>query len=282
MRLKRHLLTITAAGGLAAAGLALAAPTHVLAGPANSASTVCDDHAGAIEGTEVTILDSPITLALEVGGSGNNLSGHAQLCWSTTPEGSSGPELSGGSIALDAPGFNAPGTDSVNCYPDPATPVAASCSFMTTPSVSANGSNLTVTLPFGICAGVGTCPTVSNPGPAPDATGVIVGSITQVPPPPGGQSAAYQLTSVCVTVDSVVVECASGPVAGATTGAAPSLFIADGGPCVNAICLPVTGNSTIGVSPAQEATIYLPGFAPIPLGTGRVCYQATSTSPACP
>jgi hypothetical protein len=192
--------------------------------------------------------------------------------------------VSGGYIAVDAPGYNAPGTDDVACVSDPNTPVAVNCALVTTPSVSTSGSDLTVTLPFSICAGVGTCPTLSNPGTAPYATGAIVGTVSQTPPPPGGLGGVYKLSSLCVEVDGVVLpgtNCGSAiNIGGVTTSGSAPVNTTPLGGCGALVC----GPGYIGTSGSQLATVFLPGATSgIPLyGTGVCLYRAQSGPPPSP
>lgn len=282
MRFTNRLLTLTTAGALACLGGQVATVSHA------AAATACDD-GGGNEYMEVPILSSPITLAAEVGDGYSLLDPHVGLCFGTNSEAANAagqPELAGGAIFVDAlnpasnDGFSTGAAVLWDTNSDirAGAVVGATPTYTVQPGGTGGGQTITVNLPFSLCVG----PCTTNPGVSPYTTGLVVGSLTQVPPPTGGQSAAYQLNSVCLYVDGVQVDCLAGPTAGATTGGAPGLFIADGGPCLNSLCLPVTGNSTIGLSPAQEATLYVPGLNPIPIGTGRVCYQATSSSPACP
>src|SRR5579884_1152539 len=172
MAFKRHLLSLTAAGSLA-----LVARGRDCAGRSGEVSATCDD--GQNGNMEFPILSSPAELAFEIGSNGNLASGHFALCYSTTQENTSAPETAGGVVFVDAPGNGYPGSDTLGCISDPSTPVAVNCSFSTTPTVSESGSNLTLTIPFSVCAGVGTCPTLSNPGNAPYTTGAIIGTISQ-------------------------------------------------------------------------------------------------------
>lgn len=137
---RKRVLSVTAAAGLALGALAVAAPTHAFAG--NLSSTACEDNSDDVPilgGPNSLDPNAPITLGVEVGIFGsptsvsNLTSGHYALCYSTSPYGYSGPETTGGEIALDAADttYSNPMGNTVNvaCNPD-SNPqgVALSCS----------------------------------------------------------------------------------------------------------------------------------------------------------
>jgi hypothetical protein len=233
---------------------------------------------------EFPIITNPFVLAFEVGSNGNAASGHFALCYSTTPQNSTAPEVAGGWLSLDAPGYMPAGSVGAGCAPDSGTPVYVGCSMFSQPSVSATGSSVMFTLPFSICAGVGTCPTVSNPGAAPYSTGAIVGALQQQAcNTPGCTSEAYTLSQLCVMVDGIpLTNCSTSVSVGGvvTTGRAPLDYSTapPNSPCTLGICVPV---NYVGLSGSQLATIVLPdNLGAIPLVGVPACLYWNNAGPA--
>jgi hypothetical protein len=280
MGLKRKALSLTAAATLASA--LLGGPIHAAAG----SIAWCND--GDTTTYDVPLWQGgfgvPLWLGIETGAF-NGYPGHVAICASETPPGSTSPETFGGGsfVNVDAP-YNGPYVFTAGTQSDSGAAVQANTYTDANPTLTAQsggtsgGQQLTVSIPVAVCAGV--CYPAPIPGAGLSTTGAIVGTIQQVPAPSGGQSAAYQLTGLCLVVDGIQ-DCLAGPAIGATTGTLPALVVDSGGPCLNGLCLPFTGSSTIGVTPAQVATVYLPDMAPIPVDTGGVCYQSTTQSPPC-
>jgi hypothetical protein len=280
MGLKRKALSLTAVATLA--GAALTGPIHAAAG----SITWCND--GDSSTDDVPLWQGgfgvPLWLGIETGAF-NGYPGHVAICASETPPGSTAPETFGGGgfVNVDAP-YNGPYVFDAGTQSDGGAAVAANTYTDANPTLSVQpggatgGQQLVVTIPVAVCAGV--CYPAGPPGSGLGTTGAIVGTVQQLPPPAGGHSAAYQLTGLCLYADGLQ-DCLSSPVVGATTGTLPSLVVNAGGPCLNGLCLPFTGNSTIGVTPAQLATVYVPDMAPIPVDSGGVCYQSTTQSPPC-
>jgi hypothetical protein len=234
---------------------------------------------------------TPYTLAFEVGTGGSYqgdpnalLQPHVGLCYSTSPDGTTTPETTGGIIYFSGsqPGSN-PYTFQAGSSSDPNAAITANAFVFTQPSytVNAGGTNggqvLTLNLPVAVCPG--PC---DSPGTAPYTTGAIVGTLQQESA--SGISAAYQLSSLCLYVDGTQVptpECNNATFLGGvtTTGSSPVDTTPLGG-CGALVC----GPGYIGLSGAQLATVYIPG-TPIAVpvyGEGKCIYRAQSGPPPSP
>jgi hypothetical protein len=284
MALKERFISIAAAGGLAAGGLALSAPTHVFAG--TGLSQACEDNVGGDDLPDNLFVTNPVTLGVQIGSpalAGAGLPGadgstYVSVCYATTPYGSSAPQALGGFIQAG----DSAGNPYIACVPDSNPPSAVS----TQPSCSVtgggtSGATVTVSIPFVVCSGVGSgC--VGNPGAAPYTTGAVVGTLAETAPPPGGSGAAFTLSSLCVEVDGIpLTNCLTGlALGGATTSGRLPLNVGTSGtagPCVPGLCVPVT---YVGLSGAQLATLYLPGTgAAIPLFGEPVCAYSNTAPP---
>jgi len=270
-----RLLTIASAGTLAAAGLAVIAPAHALAGygPSlacedNNAATGWNGHQGQAD--DIPLLGGPygaggmsfpVTLGLEVT---TDRGLHVALCYSTSPYASTGGEVSGGAIAVDAlnPGGGAvwsnPDGNTVNasCMPDSVPQgVSLACEAATSPSYSiapgaagTTGDVISVNVPFTVC--FGGCSGTSA-GLAP--TGLLVGQLVPVSQP--GVGVGYQLQTLQVYVDGVLVVNEAPQAAGAYvdpfSAVEESLDFSQGGPCTGAVCVPqgyvgTTGSNVAG------------------------------------
>jgi len=259
LNVRRRYLSLVAAGGLSLAAFAAVPAQHVFAG--TGLSQACEDSVN--QGDDFPILTSPITMGVEVQHGpafGTGPGAHVALCYSTTAYGSGASELSGGAFTVDADftSWSNPNLNLVNvgCFPDAASVIAVSCDAGTKPTVSLSGSNITVTTPFSLCFGVGTCPAVAN---GPGITGVIVRSISLC-----GTGCA-SVTSVCAFVDGISF--CSGPVtAGATLGNLNPVSEVCGGPVlVGGVCLLIFPPSCLAVGGNTIATLYIPGLPPQPI-----------------
>lgn len=259
LSLRKRYLSLVAAGGLSLVGFAAIPVQHVAAG--TGISNACSDDG---LGDDFPILTSPITLGVEIQrgptfGTGPGV--HVALCYSTTAAGSSAPELTGGALAVDADfsTWSNPNGNLVNagCFPDSSTPVVAACDFGTKPTVGLAGSNITFTIPFSLCIGVGGCPTVAN---GPGATGVIVGSIGLC------GTTCVSVGSVCVVVDGIGLPCSPPVNGGASVGTLNPINEVCGGPVVaGGLCVPLFPPSCIAVGGNTIATLFIPGLAPQPI-----------------
>jgi hypothetical protein len=272
----RRLLSIATAGGLAGAGLLTVAPVHVFAG--SGASTTCSDNNAAAGwsghyGTtdDIPLLGGPygaggssfpMTLGVEIA---TDQGLHVALCYSTSPYSSTGGQVSGGAIAVDAltpPSgvWSNPTANKVNavCMPD-ATPQGEqlSCQAATSPTYSitpgpagSTGDVISVNVPFTVC--FGGC---SGSSAALAPTGLLVGQLVPVAQP--GIGVGYTLQSLQVIVNGVVVVNQTPSPAAAYVdpfrAVEESLDFTQGGPCTGAVCVPqgyvgTTGNNVAGFS----------------------------------
>ncbi|MEA3077567.1 MAG: hypothetical protein QOF60_2475 [Actinomycetota bacterium] len=152
-------------------------------------------------------------------------------------------------------------------------------------SLSPGGANggqaLSLWIPFAVCSG----PCQPSVQPADQPSGVIVGTIQQAPPPAGGTSAAYSVTSLCLKVDGATVagNCSEQISVGGvtTTGTNPVTSApATPGPCVLTACAP---NFTyLGTTRGQLATVYVPLLGPIPVFGVHTCLYRNDTNTVCP
>ena len=192
MGLTKQALSISAAMGIATAALAVAAPTSVFAG--TGFSQYCFDNSASAGGDDIPILTGQggLWLGVELGAltdqSASGL-GHAALCFSQTPPGSAGPEVSGVNVSIDvANSWGHPDLVDAECRPDPEAVVQPGCHAVANPTVTfqpaaapAQGGTYTVSVPFTVCFGTsltgGCSPSLSGPV-GMGSTGVIVTSVT--------------------------------------------------------------------------------------------------------
>ena len=144
------------------------------------------------------------------------------------------------------------------------------------------GQSLTFTMPVGICPG--PChPSIQLTD---GQTGILVGTVSQVPPGSGGTSAAYRVDNLCVKVDGVTVlgNC-DGPFLDntgiTTTGTNPTNAPpSTPGPCVVSVCAP--SYNSIGTTGNQIATLYVPGLGSVPVYGVHTCLYQKDASTPCP
>jgi hypothetical protein len=166
MGLKRHVLALAAAAGLAATGLAVATPHQVLAGygPSQNCNDNGDDVA-ILGGPASKVPNAPITLGVELGAISpyNYSPGYVAVCFSNSPYGCN---FDFGSTAQPYCVGNAAPSHTIT----PATPPAS-------------GETVTVTIPFTLCFGSNLTGQPCANGPANlGTTGVIVAAISTGPP----------------------------------------------------------------------------------------------------
>jgi hypothetical protein len=283
MAFRHRMVSITAAAGLVGLGTVGLPAARALAGPSGAPSGNCNDGAGD-EVKEVPLLTSPVTLAVEIGAFGSAVD-HVGICYSTTAEGSSGPEAAGGDVAYYiGPTDSDPLPIAVGNSSDPGSAVQATAgsfdspAYTVSPGGGSGGQVVTVFIPVSVCASQCVAPTLGT-------TGVMVGTLSKPHVVVGGTNQDYELTGLCVLVDGAPLnDCSSSLIIGGltTTGTSP-LNVEKGGPCVGAACLPIFGDSYVGTTGNQLATIYLPvlGTA-IPVNGVHTCvYHTPSTNP-CP
>lgn len=272
MTFTRRFLTIATASGVAMAGLALAAPTHVFAG--TGVSQFCEDQNPATgwngsygQADDIPILGGPygaggssfpVTLGVELSTNGGL---HAALCYSTSPYGSAGGEVTGGAIGLDAltgATWTNPGANEVNasCTPDSmpqgeqiACQAATNPTYAVSPGPAGTaGDVISVNVPFSVC--FGGC---SGTSAALAPTGLLIGQLAPIAEP--GIGVGYSVQSMQLYVNGVLVANEAPQAAGAYVdpfGAVEeSLDFSQGGPCTGAICVPqgyvgTTGNDVAG------------------------------------
>jgi len=159
--------------------------------------------------------------------------------------------------------------------------VAALPTYSVSPGGASGGQAITFEIPFSVCSGA--CYTAPGGGLA--TTGLILGTLTQKSAP-GGVSAAYEVSKLCLMVNGIpVTSCSTGvSLPGATTtGNLPANVGTGGatpGPCVVGVCIPSI--DYVGTSGRQLATIYLPELGAIPVYGVRACaYQRDAQTP-CP
>jgi len=276
MELKRRILSLAAAGGLAVA-FAVAAPAPAFAG--TGPSQACEDRVG---NDDVPIfVTTPVTLGVQVsspalapvglGGDGSSLE-KVSLCYATSSYGNTTPETTGGIVEAQVlPGSFASlgcGADS-NAYNPSTGGLAPSCAVVE----SATGTTVTFSLPFGVCAG--SC--VDNP--ISGTTGVIVGVLQEAAAPAGQVGGTFTLTSLCVLLNGATVTCTSPlRLGGATVNTSnPLVDVSPLGGCGALVCDP----SYLGLSGANIAVIYLPGgLLTVPLNGEGICLLAPAGQPA--
>ena len=271
LSLRKRYLSLVAAGGLSLVGFAAIPVQHVAAGV--GPSQACEDDTF---GDDFVILRAPITLGVEIQSGpayGSGPGAHVALCYSTTAYGPATSELAGGAFTVDGDftSWSNPNLNLVNvgCFSDAAATVAPSCDFGTKPTVGLAGSNITFSIPFSLCIGVGGCPLVSN---GPGATGVIVGSIGFC------GTACLSVSNVCALVDGISF--CTGPVsAGASLGNPNPLTVVCGGPVLaGGLCVPLFPPSCIAVGGNTIATLFIPGLLPQPITLPKVpVYNAGAT-----
>ena len=259
------------------AGLAVVGPAHAFAG--SGTSTACEDNnsASTWNGTfgqhdDIPLLGGPygaggssfpVTLGVEIA---TNSGLHVALCYSTSPYGSTGGEVSGGAVAFDAltPASSAtwsnPSANTVNaaCLPDSqpqgeqiSCQVASSPTYAVTPGpAGSTGDIISVAIPFSVCFGGCT-----GSGAAVAPTGLLVWQLVPVAEP--GIGVGYTLNSLQVFVDGTpIVDQAPGAVgayANPFGAVEESLNFSQGGPCTGVVCVPqgyigTTGNNVAGFS----------------------------------
>jgi hypothetical protein len=252
VHLKRHLLTLTAAAGLAATGLAVAAPTHVFAQPSQN----CND-GGGNEYREIPLITSPVVLAIEYGANNSALYPSIGICYVTSPWGTTTPETAGGMVWLHPNPYSNPAEPVfVGSASDPNAAVQANgtatldAGYSITPGgAGSTGNTITLNIPFSVC--VGPC---TGSGAGLNPTGVLVGQLTPTPQP--GIGAGYALQSLQVWVNgSLILNETPTTVAGAYvdpfSAVEQSLDFSQGGPCSSGVCVPkgyagTTGNNLVG------------------------------------
>ncbi len=274
MTFTRRLLTIAMATGVATAGLAFAAPARVLAG--YGSSTACEDnnpstgwsgHFGSTD--DIPILGGPygaggssfpMTLGVEIA---TDQGLHVALCYSTSPYNTTGGEVTGGAVAVDAltpQTWSNPADNRVNaaCVPDSVSQgEQVSCEVGTNPTYTVTpggagttGDVISVNVPFTVC--FGGC-SGSAAGLAP--TGLLVGQLAPVSEP--GIGAGYALQSLQVYVNGTLLVSeqpnAVGAYADPFGAVEESLDFAQGGPCIGVACEPngyvgTTGSNVAGIS----------------------------------
>ncbi len=181
--------------GISAAALAagLCGPLHAYAG--SGSSGVCGDG-----DNDINIISTPIEAGLELGELntlGPQQPGYIGGCYSTTPNGFTGGEETGGAVYVQIPvvanasEFQPQHVAGFGCVPD-ANPqfVATSCWFATDPQVQRSGDTVAVSMPFGICAGVGGAAlpaegTCQGSAPGIGTTGIAAGSVGLLSAPAG-------------------------------------------------------------------------------------------------
>jgi hypothetical protein len=282
--LKRHLRTITAAGSLSltlCAGAAIGAP---LAAHAAGTSQYCNDGLGN-EYREVTILTTPITLAVEIGSGGSLLNPNVGICYATSPEGTTSPQTAGGSFAVAGNPYGSNPTIGVGSTSDSNSAEQVNGGANATPTYSitpgpagSTGDVISVTIPFTVC--LGPC---TGTGTGLNPTGVLVGQLVPVAQP--GIGVGYTLQSLDVFVNGTVVfHEAPTTLAGAYVnpfGAVEeSLDISQGGPCTGIACVPQGYVGTTGANYAGISILGVPVNVGGPL-TKQCVYWNPSTN-RCP
>jgi len=258
--------------------VALTALVPVAHASATDYSGSCDNGIGTVE---VQLLSGdfglPVWLGVQVG-TGTSL----YVCYATGAPDST--KTTGGMLRV-WPGYGDDGVY-VRNYSDDTAAVKANFTtyvnpvYAVTPGGTSGGQSITFSIPFAVCSGV--CYTPSG---GLQTTGLIVGALSQRSAP-GGVSAAYTVSSLCLYVNGIpVTNCGTTvTLPGATTtGNLPANVGTGGatpGPCVVGVCIPSI--DYVGTSGRQLATIYLPGNTSIPVYGVRACaYQRTATTP-CP
>jgi len=297
VHLKRRLLMITAAGGVAAAALGVAAPTHVLAG--SGWSQVCEDNAD-----DIPIMTSPITLGVQFASPGLGAIGHqgygpnsyVTLCYSDTPYGYTGPETTGGMFEVGLTNGQYP---YVWCPNDAnAQQLTINCGLFPTASFTPSGvagGTLTTTVPFSVCIGSpltnpagSSCTASTSLEPTIGATGLVVDSVGLGGCCQASETGLGVVPAGTLYIDGVIqqqFESEAG--AGVTPSAASGDVVTAGipvciGPCET---IPVPSGAWVGTDGAPVGTLDIPGLAPIniptpvPPGIGS-CESVGTTCPS--
>ncbi len=289
MHLRRHVFAFTAAAGLAVAGLAVAAPTHVFAG---SASGFCEDNGAGFPDGDIPIMTSPFTLGLQFGspatgavgygGGPSNNSTWLQLCFAPAPNNATSEPFGGffgGGVYNLTPQSAAVGE---SCISDTTATVQVNCQVGATPSYAITpgpagsaGDLITVTIPFQVC--LGPCAVAGTA--AVQSTGVLVGQLTPVSTP--GIGAGYQLSMLQVWVNGVEVVNLPGASVSAYvdpfSAVAQNITLFGGSTCVAGVCpaggyLMTTNNPVVGFS--------IPGIGSFSEPIGHEClYNSGTTCP---
>jgi hypothetical protein len=278
--------TWLAAFGLAALAGGLFAVSSLAPATADSPSGYCSD---PYESPRVQLFDEhnnfglPLWLGIESGAQ-QGPPGLVRLCYGTGAPGDS--KTAGGVVGVIVqPWSNGVSIDG-GSGSDSNAAIQANVSAYAWPTYSLSpggangGQSFSFWIPVGVCSG----PCQPSIQPADQPSGLIVGTIQQTPPPPGGTSAAYTLTSLCLKVDGATVagNCNQETSVGAvTTGTSPVTSApATPGPCVLTACAP---NFTyVGTTSNQLATVYVPLLGPVPVFGVHTCLYRNDTNTACP
>lgn len=254
--------------------------------PASAWSEACTD---AWPQVSVQLVSGDFGLPLWLGVESGVLDGqpgHVGLCYGTGAPGDSKtaggfaqvtviPWSNGVSVGFaNSSDANAANQNNVSGYAWP--------TYSLSPGDTSGGQALTFWVPFAVCSG----PCQPGTQPADGPTGVIVGTIQQTPPPPGGTSAAYKVTGLCLKVDgnTVAGSCDSGLLGDTgvtTTGTDPvNAQPATPGPCVLSMCAP--NYDYIGTTGNQLATVYVPVLGPVPVYGVHTCLYTRDANTQCP
>lgn len=277
MRLRHRLLVLAPAFALATTGFAAVMPGQALAGVGPSQE--CSD--GYPSGSEIPILNAPITLGVESPTFGGNVGPtYLQVCYSTSANGSSSTPSEGGvfDVYVAYPGaYPGPGTG-VACANDGTTIVAVDCGLITNPTATftpnpGGGGTVTLALPIKVCLSTGPIPAGGcfAATPTVGSTGIIVGTFALTPPPAGYTTGGgFTLTGLALVANGTVVPL---PVNGTTqVGINPAVLGAGIGPgatplCVLGICAP---GVWVGEQPISAGEISVAGHTvtipPVVLG----------------
>jgi hypothetical protein len=247
--------------------------------PARADSGTCYDG----NNSEVHLVSGTFGLPLWVSAETYGTSGMS-LCYGTAAPGS--PMLAGGSVGFITYPSPIPvvsgGIDS-----DESAAMQAEAVATLQPQyrvrTGSGGQEVTFAIPFSLCT-EGVCYPPGHPSEV-GTTGVIVGTITQTPTSPGGTSAAYSVTSLCVRVDGtdVLGSCGSRiDDTGVTTTSANPVNInpTTPGPCVLSLCAP--NYEYIGTTGNQLATVWVPVLGPVPVYGVHTCLYTKDTYTSCP
>ncbi len=273
----RKLLGIAAAVTVVVTAGMVAGARPAVAGSGWSHS--CDDDPTGGD-TQIPILRSPVTLAVEIGPKGS-VPNHVEICYATTPESDQGAEVAGGALGVNALCQSCYAPVQVYDNADNYSLIGSSFgeawipTFTVTPGPPGTaGDTITVFVPFIVCAG--QCVTNANVAP----TGAIVGQL-QAQPAPGQYGVSYQLTSLQVWANGAKLVDLTPAQVGA--GVNPFGQVSDslgspGGPCLLGICGPIGGYvETTGAAPLLVLQV---GGSTIPVGAPKTCLY--SNNAVCP
>jgi len=289
MRRRSRLLSITAAGGLALAGLAVAPLTHAFA------ATGCDDTAGneykevsIAGGSNSAIPGMPFTLAAEIGDGGTVLDPHVGVCFGTNTEAQNAagqPEVAGGAIFIDAlnPASNDGFSTGANLLWDSGSNVKAPAEATTTPSYAivpgpagGTGDTIALSIPFTVC--FGPC---SGSAPGLNPTGLLVGQLAPAPEP--GIGIGYSLQSLDVYVNGALVfheqpTTVAGAYVDPFGAVEESLNFSQGGPCSSGVCVP---QGYVGTTGSNLVGFTVMGF-PVSVAPPKACPYYNPNTDYCP